>query len=33
MSSEPLIYSEIKLIVDTELMKLHSYKAIDSSTE
>jgi len=31
--SEPLIYSVIKLKLDTELMELHSYKATNSSTE
>jgi len=33
MISGPLIYSVIKLKLDTELTKLHSYKAINSSTE
>ena len=31
--SEPLIYSVIKLKLDIELLKLHSYKATNSSTE
>ena len=30
MISEPLIYSITKLKLDTELMKLHSYKATNS---
>jgi len=33
MISELLIHSVLKLKLDTELMKLHSYKATDSSTE
>ena len=33
MISEPLIYSVIKLKLDTELIKLHSYTATNSSTE
>jgi len=33
MIAEPLIYSVIKLKLDTELIKLHSYKATNSSTE
>jgi len=32
MISEPLIYSVIKLKIDTALMKLHSYKTTNSST-
>jgi len=32
MISEPLIYSVIKLKLDTELMKLQCYKATNSST-
>ena len=33
MISEPLIYSVIKLKLDTQLIQLHSYKATNSSTE
>ena len=33
MISEPFMYSVIKLQLDTELMKLHNYKATNSSTE
>jgi len=33
MISEPYICSVIKLKLDTELMKFHSYKATNSSTE
>jgi len=33
MISELLIYSVIKLKLDIEQMKLHSYKATNSSTE
>ena len=33
MISEPLIYSVMKLKLDIDLMKLHSYKATKSSTE
>ena len=33
MISELLIYSVIKLKLDTELMKLHNYNATNSSTE
>ena len=32
MIPDLLIYSVIKLKLDTELMKLHSYKATNSST-
>ena len=33
MISEPLTYSVTKFKLDTELLKLHSYKATNSSTE
>jgi len=33
MISESLLYSVIKLKLDTELKKLRSYKATNSSTE
>ena len=33
MILEPLVYSVIKLKLGTELIKLHSYKATNSSTE
>jgi len=33
MISEHLIHSVIKLKLDIELMKLHSYKVTNSSTE